>query len=108
MKYGDNMDNNKLTKSEVISIVMNLVDIKTAKDIYGDIVLDKEYISKNIESKLNSYSEEDRELFWNGIYEIVDEIYDLKSGELNQLNMMHMEIVYLSEEYINDFISWIN
>ena len=102
------MSNNKLTKNEIISIVMNLVETKNARDVYGDILLEPEYTSKNIDHKLDTYSEEDRELFWNEISTIVDEIYDLKSGELNQLNMMHMEIVYLAEEYLDKFISWNN
>ena len=102
------MTNNKFTKNEIISIVMNLVETKNARDVYGDIILDVEYTPKSIDDKLNTYSEKDREFFWNETYTIVDEIYDLKSGELNQLNMMHMEIIYLAEEYLDKFISWNN
>ena len=44
------------------------------------------------------------EEFYNNINSIVNEVRDLKSGELNMLNNLRSEISYIANEYLEDYI----
>ena len=48
--------------------------------------------------------EEDFEEFMSIIEKISGNIMEIKSGELNELNKCHEEIIYMAEEYLYKFL----
>lgn len=97
------MEDTKTFKiNEIITIVMEEVRLKENKDIYG---IDEEAdYPKHIYNKLENMQEEDFEAFMCIIEEISADIMEIKSGELNELNKCHEEIIYLAEKYLNKFM----
>lgn len=97
------MEDTKTFKiNEIITIVMEEVRVKENKYIYG-IDEEAEY-PKHIYDKLENMQEEDFEEFMCIIEEISEDIMEIKSGELNELNKCHEEIIYLAGECLNKFM----
>ena len=70
--------------------------------LYG---IDEEFdLPKPIESKLLLLDEESYTEFMKKVEEISKEIYELKSGELNELNKCHEEINIISRDILHEFI----
>ena len=68
--------------NEIITIVMAEVESVESKEFYG---IDEEFdIPKPLESKLLLLDEESYTEFMKKVEEISKEIYELKSGELNE------------------------
>ena len=70
-----------------------------------DIGIDEDiYLPKPIEDKIDLLGTDEIEEFYNSINLIVNEVRDLKSGELNMLNNLRSEISYIANEYLEDYI----
>ena len=96
------MEKVKFTLNEIITIVMAMIEHIEVYEISG---IDEEiYLPKPIEDKMNLLGENEIEEFYNNINSIVNEVRDLKSGELNMLNNLRSEISYIANEYLEDYI----
>lgn len=96
------MEKAKFTLNEIITIVMAMIEQIEVYEISG---IDEEiYLPKPIEDKMNLLGEDEIEKFYNSINSIVNEVRDLKSGELNMLNNLRSEISYIANEYLEDYI----
>lgn len=96
------MEKVKFTLNEIITIVMAMIEQIEVYEISG---IDEEiYLPKPIEDKMNLLGEDEIEEFYNNINSIVNEVRDLKSGELNMLNNLRSEISYIANEYLEDYI----
>lgn len=96
------MEKVKFTLNEIITIVMVMIEQIEVYEISG---IDEEiYLPKPIEDKMNLLGENEIEEFYNNINSIVNEVRDLKSGELNMLNNLRSEISYIANEYLEDYI----
>lgn len=96
------MEKVKFTLNEIITIVMAMIEQIEVYEISG---IDEEiYLPKPIEDKMNLLGENEIEEFYNNINSIVNEVRDLKSGELNMLNNLRSEISYITNEYLEDYI----
>ncbi|HCW53778.1 MAG TPA: hypothetical protein DG753_08590 [Clostridium sp.] len=94
--------NDIFNMNEIITIVMAEVEAIEFMEMYG---LEEEVeIPKPIESKLLSLDNKDYVEFIEKIEEMAKEVYKLKSGELNELNKCHEEIVRKSENVLSEFI----
>lgn len=88
--------------NEIVTIVMAELEAIEFMEMYG---LEEEVeIPKPIESKLSSLDNKDYVEFIEKIEEMAKEVYKLKSGELNELNKCHEEIVRESENILSEFI----
>jgi len=88
--------------NEIIIIVMEEVRIEENRQMYG---IDEESdLPKGICNKLDSLKEIEFKEFLNIIEEITNEILHIKSGELNELNKCHEEIIYMAQEKLDDYI----
>ena len=88
--------------NEIISIVMTEVESVESKEFYG---IDEEFdLPKPIESKLLLLDEESYTEFMKKVEEISKEIYELKSGELNELNKCNEEINIISRDILHEYI----
>lgn len=88
--------------NEIITIVMEEVRIEENRQMYG---IDEESdLPKGICNKLDSLKEIKFKEFLNIIEEITNEILHIKSGELNELNKCHEEIIYMAQEKLDDYI----
>lgn len=96
------MEKAKFTLNEIITIVMAMIEQIEVYEISG---IDEEiYLPKPIEDKMDLLGEDEIEKFYNSINSIVNEVRDLKSGELNMLNNLRSEISYIANEYLEDYI----
>ena len=96
------MEKVKFTLNEIITIVMAMIEQIEVYEISG---IDEEiYLPKPIEDKMNLLGENEMEEFYNNINSIVNEVRDLKRGELNMLNNLRSEISYIANEYLEDYI----
>ena len=96
------MEKVKFTLNKIITIVMAMIEQIEVYEISG---IDEEiYLPKPIEDKMNLLGENEIEEFYNNINSIVNEVRDLKSGELNMLNNLRSEISYIANEYLEDYI----
>ena len=98
------MNKCKFTINEIIAIVMEAVDKLEAYETYG-INDDGEFnIPKPINNKLESLNESDYEDFMSKISYIAEEVLPIKSGELNELNHCHEEIIFLAKDILEMYI----
>ena len=96
------MECNKIfNMNEIISIVMEEVRSVQNKSIYAIEELD---YPKNICDKMDKLNEFEFRDFMNNIEKIAEEILLIKSGELNELNKCHEEIMYLAGEYLENYL----
>lgn len=96
------MEKVKFTLNEITTIVVAMIEQIEVYEISG---IDEDiYLPKPIEDKMNLLGENEIEEFYNNINSIVNEVRDLKSGELNMLNNLRSEISYIANEYLEDYI----
>ena len=96
------MEKVKFTLNEITTIVVAMIEKIEVYEISG---IDEDiYLPKPIEEKMNLLGENEIEEFYNNINSIVNEVRDLKSGELNMLNNLRSEISYIANEYLEDYI----
>ncbi len=96
---------NKLEKfsiNEIITIIMNQVKIKENERTYG--IEEEEKYPKHIEDKINLMDDKEYQEFINIILEIAEKILEIKTGELNELNKCHEEIIYLAGQYLDKYV----
>lgn len=88
--------------NEIITIVMEEVRVEENNVLYG-IDEDGDY-PKQICDKLDMLSENEFEEFMSIIKNIVETVSDIKSGELNELNKCHEEIMYAAKNVLNKYM----
>ena len=87
------MEKVKFTLNEITTIVVAMIEKIEVYEISG---IDEDiYLPKPIEDKMDLLGENEIEEFYNNINSIVNEVRDLKSGELNMLNNLRSEISVL-------------
>lgn len=88
--------------NEIITAVMAEVESMKSKELYG---IDEELdIPKPIENKILLLDDDSYTEFMEKLEEISKEIYELKSGELNELNKCHEEINIISRDIFDEYI----
>lgn len=96
------MEKVKFTLNEITTIVVAMIEQIEVYEISG---IDEDiYLPKSIEDKIDLLGTDEIEEFYNSINLIVNEVRDLKSGELNMLNNLRSEISYIANEYLEDYI----
>ena len=93
----------KFTINEITTIVMAMIEQIEVYELSG--VEEEVYLPKPIEDKIELLNSEDREVFYENINLIVEEVRELKSGELNMLNNIRSEVSYLADEYLEGYIT---
>lgn len=88
--------------NEIITIVMEEVRIEENNRMYG--MNEEGDYPKYICDKFEMLNEEEFEEFMDSIMDITEQILQIKSGELNELNKCHEEIIYLAGKYLNKYI----
>lgn len=87
-------------KSEIITIIKEILG-----DLESEFQIEEEfYLPNPIEKKIDRFSSYERENFFNICDEIAKVVLELKSGELNEINMIHNEIIYLAEEKLYEYM----
>ncbi|MBN1037999.1 hypothetical protein DVW12_04635 [Clostridium botulinum] len=92
------------TISEIIAIVMDLVDKLEAYELYGFEGTSELHIPKPINDKLESLESNNYDDFLCKCSEIAEEILFIKTGELNELNNCHQEINFLADKKLKEYI----
>ena len=92
----------KFDINEIITIVMDEVKVLENQEMYG-IQKEADY-PIDIYNKIEMLSDDEFSDFMEIINRMAEEILEIKSGELNELNKCHEEIMYLSEEYLEDYL----
>ncbi|NYC31671.1 hypothetical protein [Clostridium saccharobutylicum] len=82
------------TMDEMITIVMAIVDNLEFKELYG-LYEDQEInIPRPINEKIENLNQCEYQNFIEKMTEIAEEVMIIKSGELNELNRCHEEIIF--------------
>ena len=95
---------NKFTINEIIVIIMAMIEEFESKEMLGYESEEEVYFPKPINDKLEEFNAEEYEEFFCNAEEIVEEVYSLKSGELNELNAIHEEISMLANDILKKYI----
>lgn len=82
---------------------MNEIEIIEAAELYG-IEEDDSNLPVSILEKMYNMDEDCYEEFKSKIHEITEEILFIKTGELNELNRCHEEIMILADELLSDYL----
>ena len=97
------MKNNKIFNiNDIITIVMEEVRILENKRIYN--IQEEATYPFYIYNKIEELDQNELDDFVRIIDNIAEDIILIKSGELNELNKCHEEIIYLAEEYLNSYL----
>ncbi|MGG7177588.1 hypothetical protein ACQPU1_08355 [Clostridium paraputrificum] len=94
----------KFNINEVILIIMGLIKELEFTEVYGESQIEELYFPKPIEEKLSKLTKYEYEDFMNNSTNIAEEVYELKTGELNELNFLHQEIKILAEEILIKYL----
>ena len=94
----------KFTINEIITIIIALTKGLEASEIYGEPQIEEIYLPKPIEEKLKFLEEQEYKNFIEKATIIAEEVYELKSGELNELNFLHQEIKILSQTVLKKYL----
>ncbi|MEG0181306.1 MAG: hypothetical protein RR942_17515 [Romboutsia sp.] len=97
------MTSNIFDISDVISIVMAMLEDIENEEIYG-IQNEDLNIPLNINDKIEDLSNYECEEFFSLIEVITNKVYGLKNGELHELNIIHKEIINFSNENLQKYI----
>lgn len=93
----------KFSSNEIITIVMAIIEDIKNELIYG-IESDQLNIPDKINKKIEGLNDIECEKFFNILYEIANKLCNLKNGELNELNIIHKEIINLSSIYLKEYM----
>lgn len=97
------MKNNKIFNiNDIITIVMEEVRILENKEIYN--IQEEAAYPLYIYNKIDELDGNEVDEFLRIVDKIAEDIILIKSGELNELNKCHEEIIYLAEEYLNSYL----
>ena len=94
---------NIFTVNDIITIVMEEVTSLKEKQIYS---IENDNLPKPILDKLSSLNKYEFDEFTKRVSIIAEEILEMQSGELNELNIFHAEITFLIEDILGK--EWIN
>lgn len=97
------MTSNIFDISDIISIVMAMIEDIKNEELYG-IENDDLNLPLNISNKIDYLNEDECEEFFNLIEEVTNKVYNLKNGELHELNLIHKEIINFSNENLKKYI----
>lgn len=97
------MTSNIFDISDVISIVMAMVEDIKNEELYG-VESDDLNIPLRISEKIETLSDDDCEEFFNLLEDITNKIYNLKNGELHELNLINKEIINFSNKKLEKYI----
>ena len=97
------MTSNIFYISDIISIVMAMIEDIKNEELYG-IENDDLNLPLNISNKIDDLNEDECEEFFNLIEEVSNKVYNLKNGELHELNLIHKEIIKFSNENLKKYI----
>lgn len=89
--------------NDVIIIINKMIEDLKNEDIYG-IEVDTLEIPQYINEKIDMLDENSCEELFSIMDEIAQNVYELKSGELHELNLMNKEIMILVERKLNKYI----
>ena len=89
--------------NEIITIVMAMIEDIKNESIYG-IESDELNIPNDISEKIDNLGDIECEKFFRLLYEISNRVYNLKNGELHELNIIHMEIIEFSSVYLKEYM----
>ena len=92
------------TMKEIITIVMAILEEIEVAKIYGQELADEMYFPKPILDKLNSLSGNEYEYLLSKATIIAETVFVYKSGELNELNSIHQEIILLANDILEAYI----
>lgn len=97
------MDKLLFTNSEIIIVIKECM-VGIEKELHGEQEEDF-YLPKPIMDKIDFLSNEDREEFFDNCDEIAKRVLKLKTGELNEINMIHNEIRILANESLKNYLN---
>ena len=97
------MTSNIFYISDIISIVMAMIEDIKNEELYG-IENDDLNLPLNISNKIDDLNEDECEEFFNLIEEVTNKVYNLKNGELHELDLIHKEIIKFSNENLKKYI----
>ncbi|WP_195335549.1 hypothetical protein [Paraclostridium bifermentans] len=89
--------------NEIITIVMAMIEDIKNESIYG-IESDELNIPNDISEKIDNLGDIECEKFFSLLDEISNRVYNLKNGELHELNIIHKEIIEFSSVYLNEYM----
>lgn len=89
----------KFEMDDIIMIVMSFIH-----DMESGIEDDEIHVPFDIMHKINILSESEYDDFINKIYEIANNVFLFKTGELNELNMMHKSIRRIASEEMREYL----
>ena len=98
------MASSKFNINEIITIVMAMIEDIKNELIYG-IESDELNIPNNISEKIDNLDDIECEKFFYLIGEISSKVYNLKNGELHELNVIHKEIIEFSSVYLKEYMN---
>lgn len=96
------MNKKKFSINEIIAIVMNQIEEIEALELYG--IREESNLPIPILEKMYNMDKKNCEDFKSKIQEITEEILFIKTGELNELNRCHEEIMILANEILSDYL----
>lgn len=89
---------------EIVTVVMAYIEKLEEERYFGFSDDDNIHFPKNIKDKLLLMHGEEKGEFEEKCREIAEEVFELRSGELNELNFLHQEIGFLAENILEDYI----
>ncbi|MFR5264676.1 hypothetical protein [Clostridium sp.] len=96
------MENIKFDKTEIIVVIKEILS-----DLENSNSIDEEfYLPNPIEKKIDKMIAKHREEFFNICDDIANSLLELKSGELNEINLLHSEIIRLANLKLKKYISF--
>ena len=89
--------------NEIITIVMAMIEDIKNESIYG-IESDELNIPNDISEKIDNLGDIECEKLYTLLDEISNKVYNLKNGELHELNIIHKEIIEFSSVYLKEYM----
>jgi len=97
------MTSNMFNTNEIIIIVMAMIEDIRNEEIYG-IESDELNVPNDISEKICKLEDKNCEEFFYLIDEIASKVYNLKNGELHELNLIHKEIIDFANTNLKKYI----
>lgn len=96
------MEDIRFDKLEIIVIIKEFLN-----DLENSNSMDNEfYLPNPIEKKIDKMEAEHREEFFYICDSVATSLVELKSGELNEINLLHSEIIRLANLKLKKYISF--
>lgn len=98
------MKNKLFEIQDIITIVMAQISNLEEHEYFGEAIEEDIHFPKYIQDKFKKLDNDTYKTLMDKCIVIAKEVRELKSGELNELNFIHGEIVYLAKDTLKDFI----